>query len=50
MIRAPHNSNLVLDQHGDVDKHVVELFDAAFQSHDVFVASFDLIQGLLVDF
>lgn len=40
---------LVLNQHGDVHKHVMELFDAAFQSHDVFVTSFNLIQGLLVD-
>lgn len=40
---------LVLNQHGDIDKHVMELFDAAFQPHDVFVTSLNLIQGLLVD-
>lgn len=41
---------LVLDQHGNIDKHVVELFDATFQPHDVLVTSLNLIQGLLVDF
>lgn len=41
---------LVLNQHGNVNKHVMELLDAAFQSHNVFVTSFDLVQGLLVDF
>lgn len=40
---------LILNQHGDIDKHVMELFDAVFQPHDVFVTSFDLMQGLLVD-
>lgn len=40
---------LILNQHGDIDKHIMKLFDAAFQPHDVLVASFDLIQGLLVD-
>lgn len=41
---------LVLNQHGNINKHVMELLDAAFQSHNVFMTSFDLIQGLLVDF
>lgn len=40
---------LILDQHGDVHKHVMELLDAALQPHDVFVSGFDLVQGLLVD-
>lgn len=40
---------LILNQHGDIDKHVMELLDAVFQPLDVFVTSFDLIQGLLVD-
>lgn len=41
--------HLVFDDHGDVDEHVVQLLDAALQPHDVFVASLDLVQGLLVD-
>lgn len=40
---------LILNQHGDVNKHVMQLFDATFQSHDIFVTSLNLIQGLLVD-
>lgn len=40
---------LILNQHGDVHKHVMELLDAALQPHDVFVSGFDLVQGLLVD-
>lgn len=42
-------TNLVLNQHGNINKHVVEFFNAALQPHDVFVTSLDLIQGLLVD-
>lgn len=40
---------LVLDEHGNVHEHVVKLFDAALEPHDVFVTSLDLIQSLLVD-
>ena len=40
---------LVLNKHGDVHKHVMELLDAALQTHDVFVSRLDLIQSLLVD-
>ena len=40
---------LVLHQHGDVHKHVMELLDAALQTHDVFVSRLNLIQSLLVD-
>lgn len=41
---------LVLNQHGNINKHVMELLDATFKSHNVFMTSFNLIQGLLVDF
>lgn len=40
---------LVFHQHGNINKHVMKFFDAAFQPHDVFVTSLNLIQGLLVD-
>lgn len=40
---------LALHQHGDVYKHVVELFDAALQADDVLVPGFNLTQGLFRD-
>lgn len=40
---------LVFHQHGDINKHVMKLLDAAFQPHDVFVTGLDLVQGLLVN-
>lgn len=40
---------LALHQHGDVYKHVVQLFDAALQADDVLVSRFDLTQGLFGD-
>lgn len=40
---------LALHQHGDVYKHVVQLFDAALQADDVLVSGFDLTQGLFGD-
>lgn len=40
---------LVLHQHGNIYKHVMELLNAAFQPHDVFMTGFDFIQCLLVD-
>ena len=40
---------LVLNKHGDVHKHVMELLDAALQPDDVLVSGFDLVQGLLGD-
>ena len=40
---------LVLHQHGDVDKHVVQLLDAALQPHDVLVPPLDFTQRLLRD-
>ena len=40
---------LVLNQHGNIHKHVMELFDAAFQPHDILMTSLNLIESLLVD-
>lgn len=40
---------LALHQHGDVYEHVVQLFDAAFQAHNVLVSGLDLAQGLFGD-
>ena len=40
---------LALHQHGDVYEHVVELLDAALQTHNVFVPRLDLIESLLRD-
>lgn len=37
---------LALHQHGDVDKHVVQLLDAALQTDDVFVSGLDFAQRL----
>lgn len=38
---------LILHQHGDVHKHVMELLDAALQPHDVLVPTLNLAEGLL---
>lgn len=43
------SSYLILHQHGDVHKHVMELLDAALQPHDVFVPTLNLAEGLLGD-
>lgn len=40
---------LALHQHGNVNKHVMQLLDAAFQTNDVFVSGFNLAQGLFRD-
>lgn len=42
-----HASYLILHQHCDVHKHVMELFDAALQPHDVLVPTLNLAEGLL---
>lgn len=38
---------LALDQHGHVNKHVMQLADAVFQLDDLGVSGLDLVQGLL---
>lgn len=40
---------LALHQHGNVNKHVMQLLDAAFQTDNVFVSGFNLTQGLFRD-
>lgn len=40
-------SYLILHQHGDVHKHVMELLDAALQPHNVLVPTLNLTEGLL---
>lgn len=40
-------SYLILHQHGNVHKHVMELLDAALQPHDVLVPTLNLAEGLL---
>lgn len=43
----PPASYLILHQHGDVHKHVMELLDAALQPHDILVPTLNLTEGLL---
>ena len=43
----PPASYLILHQHGDVHKHVMELLDAALQPHDVLVPTLNLTECLL---
>lgn len=40
---------LAFHQHGNVNKHVVQLLDAALQTDDVFVSGFNFTQGLFGD-
>lgn len=40
---------LAFHQHGNVNKHVVQLLDATLQTDDVFVSGFNFTQGLFGD-
>lgn len=40
---------LAFHQHGNVNKHVMQLLDATLQTDDVFVSGFNFTQGLFGD-
>lgn len=42
----PTRPYLLFDQHGHVLEHVVQLFDAVLQFHNVLMSGLDVLQGL----